>query len=109
MFLVATNASAEEVRVQIESHGLEELAKSCNARVVETDSLLGIPEAIIAIAALTVQALTFARPICLALIQRNRHVSLKYGDFELSAESPADLERVLLLLEKRRQAGSLEN
>ncbi len=94
MFIISTDAPLDEVRGISDSQP-DELSGQSYAHFLATDSLLGDPQTIIAIATLAGHTLLFARSICLALIRRNRHVYIKYGEIELSAESAADMEKII--------------
>ena len=92
MFIISTDAPLDEVRGISDSQP-DGLSGQSYAHFLATDSLLGDPQTIIAI--LAGNTLFFARSICLALIRRNRHVYIKYGEIELSAESAADMEKII--------------
>ena len=110
MLIITTSTPVEVVREDIDAYFSSDTADNDEIRLLGTDSLVGDPETIIAITAVTGQALACARSIIMRLINRKRSVRLKFGDLEISAESPDDFNAVLeKLKECNSTSGTIES
>lgn len=93
VLFLTTTASIEEVNA-LRQEAFPDANELPSVQVLETDSLIGDPQTIIAIATAMPDFFSYVRSICSGLIDRNRGVRIKLGEVEVEVDNVKDLERV---------------